>query len=129
MKLSRYIVLHEGVVAKFAWTVIDAEDGGPALWQNNAKVGKVPPRFRTAALVIAAADQLVSEQFDLRPGAFRKELNLHRPIFQKTAAYGHFGREDADFTWERTDRVDALRSAAGLASSDNEASVGASVSS
>ena len=41
-------------------------------------------------------------------------MQLHRPIYQKTAAYGHFGREDADFTWERTDRADALREAAGL---------------
>jgi S-adenosylmethionine synthetase len=56
----------------------------------------------------------VSEVFDLRPGAFREELNLHRPIYQKTAAYGHFGREDHDFTWERTDKAKALRSAAGL---------------
>ena len=47
-----------------------------------------------------------------RPSA--KYLDLHRPIFQKTAAYGHFGREDADFTWERTDRADRLREAAGL---------------
>ena len=44
----------------------------------------------------------------------RRYLDLHRPIFQKTAAYGHFGREDADFTWERTDRADDLRKAAGL---------------
>jgi hypothetical protein len=50
------------VVAKFPWTVIDAEDGGPALWQNNAKVGKLPLRFRGEALARAAADQLVSEQ-------------------------------------------------------------------
>jgi S-adenosylmethionine synthetase len=57
---------------------------------------------------------LVAEHFDLRPGAFREELALHRPIYQKTAAYGHFGREDADFTWERTDRAAALREAAGL---------------
>ncbi|HUR85444.1 MAG TPA: methionine adenosyltransferase domain-containing protein, partial [Solirubrobacteraceae bacterium] len=49
-----------------------------------------------------------------RPGAFRKELDLHRPIYQKTAAYGHFGREDADFTWEQTGRAEALRDAAGL---------------
>ncbi len=56
----------------------------------------------------------VDEVFDLRPGAFREELNLHRPIYQKTAAYGHFGREDHDFTWERTDKAPALRSAAGL---------------
>ena len=48
------------------------------------------------------------------PGAFREELNLHRPIYQKTAAYGHFGRDDHDFTWERTDKADALRAAAGL---------------
>ena len=51
--------------------------------------------------------------FDLRPGAFREELRLHRPIYQKTAAYGHFGREDHDFTWERTDKAAALRDAAG----------------
>jgi S-adenosylmethionine synthetase len=56
----------------------------------------------------------VDEVFDLRPGSFREELNLHRPIYQKTAAYGHFGREDHDFTWERTDKAPALRSAAGL---------------
>jgi S-adenosylmethionine synthetase len=58
--------------------------------------------------------KLVDEHFDLRPGAFREELKLHRPIYQKTAAYGHFGRDDKDFTWERTDRAEALRSAAGL---------------
>jgi len=56
----------------------------------------------------------VDEVFDLRPGAFREELKLHRPIYQKTAAYGHFGRDDADFTWERTDKAGALRTAAGL---------------
>jgi S-adenosylmethionine synthetase len=56
----------------------------------------------------------VGDVFDLRPGAFREELNLHRPIYQKTAAYGHFGREDDDFTWERTDKAELLRSAAGL---------------
>jgi S-adenosylmethionine synthetase len=56
--------------------------------------------------------ELVDEHFDLRPGAFRAALDLHRPIYQPTAAYGHFGREDADFTWERTDKADALRDAA-----------------
>ena len=56
----------------------------------------------------------VDEVFDLRPGAFREELKLHRPIYQKTAAYGHFGREDHDFTWERTDKAQELRAAAGL---------------
>ena len=53
---------------------------------------------------------LVDEHFDLRPGAFREYLRLHRPIYQKTAAYGHFGREDDDFTWERTDKA-AMRCA------------------
>jgi len=57
---------------------------------------------------------LIQDQFDLRPGAFRKQLDLHRPIYQKTAAYGHFGREDHDFTWERTDKAQTLRQAAGL---------------
>ena len=56
----------------------------------------------------------INETFDLRPGAFREYLNLHRPIYQKTAAYGHFGREDEDFTWERTDKAEALRAASGL---------------
>jgi S-adenosylmethionine synthetase len=58
--------------------------------------------------------ELVDEHFDLRPGAFREYLKLHRPIYQKTAAYGHFGREDADFSWEKTDKADELRDAAGL---------------
>jgi S-adenosylmethionine synthetase len=59
--------------------------------------------------------ELVAEHFDLRPGAIRRDLKLHRPIYQKTAAYGHFGRDDHDFTWERTDKAQALREAAGLA--------------
>jgi S-adenosylmethionine synthetase len=58
--------------------------------------------------------KLINEHFDLRPGAFRQYLDLHRPIYQKTAAYGHFGREDHDFTWEKTDKAAALREAAGL---------------
>jgi S-adenosylmethionine synthetase len=70
--------------------------------------------FGTGKLPDSRVSQLVEAEFDMRPGAFRKYLDLHRPIFQKTAAYGHFGREDEDFTWERTDRADALRAAAGL---------------
>jgi S-adenosylmethionine synthetase len=58
--------------------------------------------------------ELISEHFDLRPGAFREYLRLHRPIYEKTAAYGHFGREDDDFTWERTEKAQALKAAAGL---------------
>ncbi|HEX3690060.1 MAG TPA: methionine adenosyltransferase [Solirubrobacteraceae bacterium] len=60
-------------------------------------------------------EALVSDRFDLRPAAFRQRLDLHRPIYQKTAAYGHFGRDEADFTWERTDEAAALRDAVGLA--------------
>jgi S-adenosylmethionine synthetase len=65
--------------------------------------------FGTGKLPDAEISRLVEAEFDLRPGAFRRYLQLHRPIFRKTAAYGHFGRDDADFTWERTDRADALR--------------------
>jgi len=70
--------------------------------------------FGTERIERSKIVQLVQEHFDLRPGAFRKYLDLHRPIYQKTAAYGHFGREDHDFTWEKTDKADALRDAAGL---------------
>ena len=70
--------------------------------------------FGTEKIGRAQIAELVDEHFDLRPGAFREELKLHRPIYQKTAAYGHFGRDDHDFTWERTDKADALRDAAGL---------------
>ena len=69
--------------------------------------------FGTGKLPDAKISQLVEAEFDMRPGAFREYLDLHRPIFQKTAAYGHFGRADEDFTWEKTDRADALRAAAG----------------
>jgi S-adenosylmethionine synthetase len=58
--------------------------------------------------------ELINQHFDLRPGAFREYLKLHRPIYQKTAAYGHFGRDDADFTWERTEKAEALKADAGL---------------
>jgi S-adenosylmethionine synthetase len=69
--------------------------------------------FGTGKLPDARISQLVEAEFDMRPGAFREYLDLHRPIFQKTAAYGHFGRGDDDFTWEKTDRAEALREAAG----------------
>jgi S-adenosylmethionine synthetase len=70
--------------------------------------------FGTETIARAQIAQLVDEHFDLRPGAFREQLKLHRPIYQKTAAYGHFGREDHDFTWEKTDKAETLRQAAGL---------------
>ena len=59
--------------------------------------------------------ELVQEHFDLRPGAILRDLDLRRPIYAKTAAYGHFGRDDHDFSWERVDKADVLREAAGLA--------------
>ena len=58
--------------------------------------------------------QLILKHFDLRPAAIIQNLNLRRPIYRKTAAYGHFGREDADFTWERTDKAEKLRREAGI---------------
>jgi S-adenosylmethionine synthetase len=71
--------------------------------------------FGTEAIPVPKIEELVGEHFDLRPAAILRDLDLRRPIYAKTAAYGHFGREDGDFTWERTDRADALRAAAGLA--------------
>ncbi len=68
--------------------------------------------FGTAKIDPDRIAELVDEHFDLRPLAFRRELDLHRPIYRKTAAGGHFGREDPDFTWERTDKAEALRRAA-----------------
>ncbi len=70
--------------------------------------------FGTAKVDEQAIERAVTSVFDLRPGAIIRDLDLRRPIFEKTAAYGHFGREDADFTWERCDRVDELRAACGL---------------
>jgi S-adenosylmethionine synthetase len=72
--------------------------------------------FGTERVSKTTIRKLVDEHFDLRPAAFRRDLRLHRPIYAKTAAYGHFGREDPDFTWERTDRAQALAAAAGLGS-------------
>ena len=57
---------------------------------------------------------IVNEVFDLRPKGIIQMLDLLRPIYAKTAAYGHFGRDEPEFTWERTDRAAALRAAAGL---------------
>jgi S-adenosylmethionine synthetase len=71
--------------------------------------------FGTETIPLARLETLVAEHFDLRPGAIIRDLDLRRPIYQQTAAYGHFGRHDRDFSWERTDKADALRAAAGLA--------------
>ena len=58
--------------------------------------------------------EAVNEVFDLRPAAIIKNLDLRKPIYSKTASYGHFGREDMGFSWEKTDKVDALRAKLGL---------------
>ena len=69
--------------------------------------------FGTETVPVSRIEELVAENFDLRPAAFREYLSLHSPIYSGTAAYGHFGRNEREFTWERTDRADALREAAG----------------
>jgi len=76
-------------------------------------VGVFVQTFGTGTLPDERIQQIVQEVFDLRPAAIIADLDLLRPIYRPTAAYGHFGRELPDFTWERTDRVDALRAAAG----------------
>ena len=74
--------------------------------------------FGTERIPVDEIEELVGQRFDLRPGAILRDLDLLRPIYAKTAAYGHFGRADHDFTWERTDRADDLRAAAGLETSE-----------
>jgi S-adenosylmethionine synthetase len=69
--------------------------------------------FGTETVSRESIEVAIGEVFDLRPGAIIRDLDLRRPIYRKTAAYGHFGREDRDFTWERLDRVDALKAAVG----------------
>ncbi len=68
----------------------------------------------TAVIPEEKISELVNKHFDLRPAGIIKTLDLRRPIFKKTAAYGHFGRNDADFTWERTDVAETLKKEAGL---------------
>ena len=70
--------------------------------------------FGTGKIEDSKIDGLVRKHFDLRPGGLIEMLNLRRPIYQATAAYGHFGREEESFTWERTDKAEELRNAAGL---------------
>src|SRR5215210_255569 len=70
--------------------------------------------FGTEKIDMATLHDLVQEHFDLRPGAIIRDLDLRRPIYAQTAAYGHFGRREPGFTWEETDRADALRRAADL---------------
>ena len=70
--------------------------------------------FDTGVISDEQIADLVSDVFDLRPGAIIRDLKLRRPIYRQTAAYGHFGRDDLDLPWEKTDKVEVLRAAAGL---------------
>jgi S-adenosylmethionine synthetase len=70
--------------------------------------------FGTGRVSDSVIERLIREHFDLRPAAIIENLGLRRPIFRQTAAYGHFGRDDLDLPWERTDRADALAAAAGV---------------
>ncbi|MFI0942153.1 methionine adenosyltransferase [Streptomyces sp. NPDC021020] len=77
-------------------------------------VGLFVETFGTENVDVEKIEQAISQVFDLRPAAIIRDLDLLRPIYAATAAYGHFGRELPEFTWERTDRVEALRAAAGI---------------
>jgi S-adenosylmethionine synthetase len=70
--------------------------------------------FGTAKISDGHIADLINDNFDLRPGAIIRDLGLRKPIYQQTAAYGHFGRDDIEFPWERTDKAETLKSAAGL---------------
>jgi S-adenosylmethionine synthetase len=70
--------------------------------------------FGTGKIPDTKIAELIEANFDLRPGAIIRDLNLRRPIFRQTAAYGHFGRDDVEFPWEKTDRAAELKKAAGL---------------
>jgi S-adenosylmethionine synthetase len=77
-------------------------------------VGLFLETFGTETVDPSKIQQAVRDVFDLRPAAIIRDLDLLRPIYRDTAAYGHFGRTDVDLPWERLDRVDALRDAAGI---------------
>jgi len=77
-------------------------------------VGLFVETFGTEEAPVARIQEAITEVFDLRPAAIVRDLDLLRPIYQSTAAYGHFGRELPEYTWERTDRAAALKDAVGI---------------
>ena len=70
--------------------------------------------FGSGKIADEKIESLIHENFDLTPGGIIRDLDLRRPIYKQTATYGHFGRDDLDLPWERTDKADKLRKAAGL---------------
>src|SRR5256885_11003825 len=78
-------------------------------------VGVAVETFGTETVPTEAIERAIIETFDLRPAGIIRALDLRRPIFEQTAAYGHFGRTDLDVPWERTDHVDRLKAAVGAA--------------
>jgi len=116
--LKLTVQLHAGrYVAK---NVVAAGLASKCLIQISYAIGVAKPTsvmvstFGTGKISDEKIAQLVSEHFDLRPKGIVKMLNLLRPIYRKTAAYGHFGREEPEFTWEQCDKAPALKAAAGL---------------
>ncbi len=103
-----------------AKNIVAAGIAGRCLVQLAYAIGVARPvsvmveTFGTARVDPATLGALVMEHFDLRPGAIIRDLDLRKPVFAQTAAYGHFGRREPGFTWEETTRVDALRRSAGL---------------
>ena len=101
---------HEGRLAPLA-KVVSAE---PVLTDDVAVLARSVADRWAGTLPDDVLEKAIGTVFDLRPGAIVRDLDLLRPIYKPTAAYGHFGRTDVDFPWERLDRVDALRSAVGM---------------
>ena len=90
------------------WRLLEAKRKRP--WRMAWAVGPFEPNNVDTETI----PNLVAKHFDLRPAAIIRDLDLRRPIYQATAAYGHFGRENLDLTWERTNKAEALRKDAGL---------------
>ena len=82
----------------------------PSAWRTRSRINV--ETFGTGKIATRRSPTLIDEHFDLRPGAIIRDLDLRRPIYRKTAAYGHFGRDDIELPWENTDKAAALKKAA-----------------
>ena len=81
-------------------------------WRTRSRINV--ETFGTGKIDDEKIAKAIDQAFDLRPGAIIRDLDLRRPIYRKTAAYGHFGRDDIEFSWERTNKIKDLQTAAGL---------------